>query len=31
MDPRSLTPEFKECLKCLNVLDIDYLLIGGHS
>ena len=31
MDPRSLTPEFKEFLQCLNAQGVDYLLIGGHA
>jgi len=31
MDPRSLTNEFKEFLKCLNAREVDYLVIGGHA
>src|SRR5687767_448920 len=31
MDPRRLTSDFKEFLQCLNVQDVEYLVIGGHA
>jgi hypothetical protein len=31
MDPRSLTKDFKEFLRCLNARGVEYLLIGGHA
>jgi predicted nucleotidyltransferase len=31
MEPRSLSLDFKEFLKCLNVHEVEYLLIGGHA
>ena len=31
MDPRYLTEDFREFLKCLNVAGVEYLLIGGHA
>jgi hypothetical protein len=31
MDPRSLTKDFKEFLRCLNARGVKYLVIGGHA
>jgi len=31
MDPRYLTEDFREFLKCLNDAGVEYLLIGGHA
>ena len=31
MDPRYLTDDFREFLKCLNDAGVEYLLIGGHA
>lgn len=31
MDPRSLTGDFKEFLRCLNDQGVEYLVIGGHA
>jgi len=31
MDPRYLTEDFREFLKCLNAAGVEYLLIGGHA
>jgi len=31
MDPKSLTKDFKEFLRCLNARGVEYLVIGGHA
>ncbi len=31
MDPRHLTPDFRDFLACLNGAGVEYLLIGGHA
>lgn len=31
MDPRYLNDDFRDFLKCLNDVGVDYLLIGGHA
>jgi hypothetical protein len=31
MDPRSLTKDFKEFLRCLNAHGVEFLVIGGHA
>jgi predicted nucleotidyltransferase len=31
MDPKHLSDEFRDFLKCLNDAGVDYLLIGGHA
>lgn len=31
MDPKSLTADFRDFLKCLNDHGVEYLLIGGHA
>ncbi len=31
MDPRSLTKDFKEFLRCLNARGVEYLIVGGHA
>ena len=31
MDPRSLTKDFREFLRFLNVHGVEYLVIGGHA
>ncbi len=31
MDPRSLTKDFREFLRCLNAHGVEYLVVGGHA
>jgi hypothetical protein len=31
MDPRSLTKDFREFLRCLNARGVEFLVIGGHA
>lgn len=31
MDPKALTADFRDFLKCLNDHGVEYLLIGGHA
>lgn len=31
MDPKHLSDDFRDFLKCLNEAGVDYLLIGGHA
>jgi hypothetical protein len=31
MDPKSLSADFRDFLKCLNDHGVEYLLIGGHA
>jgi len=31
MDPKALTADFRDFLKCLNDRGVEYLLIGGQA